>query len=79
MSSGLTKNQFKSTEINGVLSVVDYGSITGKLQCDIIEPKTTSITINGCVYIPYTVWSTLGNNYYNQYATGYGTYLNQYE
>ena len=39
MSSGLTKNQFKSTEINGVLSVVDYGSITGKLQCDIIEPN----------------------------------------
>ena len=77
--SGLTKNEFKSTEINGILSIVDYQGIIGKLLCDIIEPKNGSLTINGAVYIPYTVWTTLGNNYYNQYATGYGTYLNQYE
>jgi len=77
--SGLTSNQIKSSTINGVLSIVDYQGITGKLQVDIIEPKTTSLIINGAVYIPYTVWTTLGNNYYNQYATGYGTYLNQYK
>ena len=78
--SGLTKNEFKSTEIFGELSIVDYQGIIGKLLCDIIESKTGSgITINSPCYIPYTVWTTLGNNYYNQYATGYGTYLNQYE
>jgi len=58
---------------------VDYSGTSGVLKVDTIQPQTDSLTINGAVYIPYTVWSTLGNNNYNQYATGYGTYLNQYQ
>ena len=76
--SGLTKNEFKSTEINGILSVVDYGSITGKLQCDIIEPKTDSITLTGPVYIPFATWAVLVNGYYDQFATGYGGFIDQF-
>ena len=76
--TGLTANQLKSTNINGILSVSDYQGITGTFKCDIIEPKTTSLTINGAVYIPYSVWTTLTNNYYNQFATGYDEYLNQF-
>jgi len=76
--TGLTKNEFKSSTINGVLNVVDYMGITGTFKCDIIQPQTTSLTINGPVYIPYSVWTTLTNNYYNQFATGYDEYLNQF-
>jgi hypothetical protein len=75
---GLTKNEFKSTNINGVLSVSDYGSITGKLQVDIIEPKTDSITITGPVYIPFSTWAMLVNDYYDQFATGNGGFLDQF-
>ena len=78
MSSGLSKNEFKSTEINGVLSVVDYQGITGKLQCDIIEPKTNSLTITGPVYIPFSTWAQIVNGYYDQFATGYNGYLDQF-
>lgn len=75
---GLTKNEFKSTTINGVLNVVDYGGITANFKCDRIEPQTTSLTISGPVYIPYTVWATLANNFYDQFAIGYETFLDQF-
>jgi hypothetical protein len=78
MSTPLTKNEFKSTEINGVLSVKDYNGTTGKIQCDIIEPKTNSITINGPTYISYIVWTCLANNYYDQFADGFGQYIDQF-
>ena len=76
--SGLTKNEFKSTEINGILSVKDYQGITGKIQCDLIEPRNTSLTINGPVYIPYMTWAVLKNGYYDQFAIGYGEFLDQF-
>jgi hypothetical protein len=76
--TGLTKNEFKSTNINGILSVSDYQGITGTFKCDIIEPKTNSITINGPVYIPFSTWAVLINGFYNQFSSGYGGFLNQF-
>jgi len=76
--SGLTKNEFKSTTINGVLNVVDYSGITANFKVDRIEPQTTSLTISGPVYIPYIVWTTLANNFYDQFAVGYETFLDQF-
>ena len=75
---GLTKNEFKSTNINGVLSVSDYSGTSGVLKVDTIQPQTTSLTLSGAVYIPYSVWTTLGNNFYNQFDTGYGQFLDQF-
>ena len=76
--TGLTKNEFKSTEINGILSIVDYGGITGKLQCDIIEPKNNSLTILGAVSIPFSTWAVLVNGFYDQFSSGYGGFLDQF-
>jgi hypothetical protein len=75
---GLTKNEFKSTTINGVLNVVDYGSTTALFKCDTISPQTNSITITGPVYIPFATWAVLVNGFYDQFATGYGGFLDQF-
>jgi hypothetical protein len=75
---GLTKNEFKSTNINGVLSVSDYGSTTALFKCDTISPLTDSITITGPVYIPFATWAVLVNGYYDQFATGYSGFLDQF-
>jgi len=74
----LTSNQLKSTTINGVLNVVNYGSTNALLKVDNIEPQTETLIITGPVYISYLLWSTLGNGFYDQFATGMGTYLDQF-
>ena len=79
MSSGLTSNQLKSTTINGSLSIVDYGSTTGILKTNSISPNTnSSITISGVVYIPFLSWSSFTIGYYDQFAAGYGSFLDQF-